>query len=378
MRAIFMRLASRPIPRVTRVMSVARESGFACLFVGAARDLGLERTDRWEDFEIERVGRAFPLVNGGRPLTYLRGVLSYGAAAIGLIRRERPAFIHASDFEAGVPALIAGRLFRIPVMYNIHDNLSMRYSLPRPLVGALNIAEGLLVRAAAVTVVPEPFRRDALPSWARDAVQVVRNSPDDPGYTAPSAVVPVLPRVLFAGWLDRGRALLEVIGLARAGQIQLVVAGEGDDAIRAALRTTPNIEYRGFCNHGEIIELTRSCDYVAAFYDPARAINRYAASNKIAEALAVGRPVLTNRELLVADALQAAGVGIIVPYADITSIGPSLRAHLLDRTAYIATCQRARRLYEADYHSSQVRQATLTALSAVGLNLGHRLHERTA
>jgi glycosyltransferase involved in cell wall biosynthesis len=194
----------------------------------------------------------------------------------------------------------------------------------------------------------------------------VRNSPGDPGFSPP-APDGAPPRVLFAGWLDAGRGLRQMMTLAREGHLCLVVAGEGDAAIRAELAATPNVEYLGFCTHGQIMARTAECDYVAAFYDPARAINRYAASNKIAEALAVGRPVLTNRELLVASALERAGVAISVPYADAARIGATLAAHFADREEYLAACRRARALYEAEYHADRVRGATINALTLVGL-----------
>ena len=44
----------------------------------------------------------------------------------------------------------------------------------------------------------------------------------------------------------------------------------------------------------DVIAETARCDFSAALYDPIRPINRFAASNKIAEALAVGRPLIIN------------------------------------------------------------------------------------
>jgi glycosyltransferase involved in cell wall biosynthesis len=349
------------------MMSVVGELGYTCRFVGASRETDLPRTDRWDGYPILRVGRSFPLVNGRRPLTYLGGVLSFWRGVMGVLRRERPRLVHASDFETGVPAIVAGRLLGIPVVYNIHDNLAMRYALPRWAVSALNVVEGLLVRAADVTLVPEPFRRDLLPAWARDRVHVVRNAPGDPGFSPPAPDHSRPPRVLFAGWLDAGRGLRQMMALARAGHIRLIVAGEGDAAIRAELATNPNVEYLGFCTHGQIMARTAECDYVAAFYDPVRAINRYAASNKIAEALAVGRPVLTNRELLVAASLERAAVAISVPYSDAERLGPILADHFADREGYLTACRRARALYEAEYHADRVRGATINALTHVGL-----------
>lgn len=364
--ALFLRLASRPIPRITRMMHVVSDLGYTPRFAGASRDASLPRTDTWEGVVVERIGRSFPLVNGRRPLTYLGGVLSFWWAAMRHIAERRPALLHASDVEAAVPAIVAGRVLGIPVVYNIHDNLAVRYVVPSWLATMLNALEGVLVRLSDVTLVPEPFRRDLLPAWARARVHVVRNAPEDPGYH-PRAVPRSVPRVLFAGWLDFGRGLREVLALASRGEIALVVAGEGDPELQAQLRGTRNVEYLGFRNHAEIIGLTEECDYVAAFYDPARTINRYAASNKIAEALAVGRPVLTNVELEVAPGLVAAGAAIAVPYARIAEIGAML-VELRDAPArYAAAGLAARRHYDAYYHSSTVQRASLDALREAGV-----------
>ena len=363
---MFFRLASRPIPRVSRMMAAARERGLDPVFIGAMREPSLARTDEWEGVRVERIGRPFPLVNGTRPLTYLRGVVGYGVAAVRLIFARRPALAHASDIEAAMPVILAGRLLGIPVIYNIHDNLAARYSVPRWVAAILNLVEGLVVCAATVTLVPEPFRRDLLPRWARARVLVVRNSPDDPGFAAGPNEPASPPRVLFAGWLDYGRGLRQVIELARAGTIHLVVAGEGDPRVLEQLSTTPNVEYLGFCAHRRIMELVASCDFVAAFYDPARPINRYAASNKIAEALAVGRPVLTNIELKVAPGLVAAGVALAVPYDAIATIGTQLDALRTNPLTYREASVRARKLYDSDYHPAQVRRVSFEALTAAG------------
>jgi glycosyltransferase involved in cell wall biosynthesis len=348
-------------------MKVVREQGADCLFVGAHRAPGLKSEDMWGDVSVVRVGRPFPLVNGRRPMTYLRGVLSYCVAAFRLIRKKRPALIHASDFEAAVPSVIAGRILGVPVVYNIHDNLSVRYAFPAWARAILNVMEGLVVRASTVTLVPEPFRRDLLAPWARNKVFVVRNSPDDPGYHAPLSTPSAMPRVLFAGWLDFDRGLAQIVALASRGAIRLVVVGDGDERVEALVRGTPNVEFRGFCTHEQVMELTAECDYVAAFYNPTRIINRFAASNKIAEALAIGRPVLINQELMVAPQLIASGVAIAIPYESINELPAAIGRQHPTPESYLQTCEAARKLYERDYHSGQVRQATIEALAVAGI-----------
>lgn len=365
--AVFLRLGSRPIPRVTRIMQVVRSLGADCLFVGGRRSEGLPEWDTWDGARVQRIGRVFPLVNGARPLTYIAGVFGYWWAAFRLLMATRPALIHASDFEAGVPCVIAGRITGTPVIYNIHDNLSVRYALPAWARAGLNALEGLVVRSASVTLVPEPFRRDLLVSWAQERVHVVRNSPADPGYHEPPERTGARPKLLFAGWLDFDRGLAQIVSLAGEGKIDLVVAGEGDERVQRLMRETPNVDYRGFCDHATIMQLTADCDYVAAYYNPRRMINRYAASNKIAEALAIGRPVLINEELMVATRLIESGAAISVSYEEISRVAEAIGVMHPDGASYRTACEAARRLYETDYHESRVLESTLAALATAGV-----------
>lgn len=364
-RAAFFRLSSRPIPRVARAMAVADEAGYDCTFVGARREADLPSKDLWEGMHIERIGRPFPLLNGTRPITYAWGVLSYWTAMASYLLRARPTLIHISDFEIGVFGVLAGRLLGARVVYNIHDNLAERYRVGAMVRRMLAILEGCVVLLANRTMVPEPFRKDLLPRWSRSRVVVARNSPGDPGRSAP--VGPRRPPVvLFAGWLDWGRGLRELLALARGGQISLVLAGDGDPDIRRVAEGTPNTQYLGFIGHAQIIRLTAEADYVAAFYDPARPINRYAASNKIAEALAVGRPVLTNTEVMVSKSLLSAGSAIVLPYAELPRLGELLAK--VDLSAeYNQLCAAARRQFLDEYHPSAVAAATRAALLGPGL-----------
>lgn len=129
-RALFLRLAARPVPRVTRMMTVARDAGFEPIFVGAFRDKGLPAEDTWEGFPVRRVGLPFPLLNGTQPLVYVRSVLSCNFGFLSMLRKERPVVVHASDVEAMPAAILYCLTYRSRLVFNIHDNLAQRYALP--------------------------------------------------------------------------------------------------------------------------------------------------------------------------------------------------------------------------------------------------------
>ena len=76
-KAIFVRMASQPVPRVQRGIKVAGEMGYDAMFCGAFRQEGLKEKDEWAGFPLIRIGRMFPLLNGRRPFLYLYSVLFY-------------------------------------------------------------------------------------------------------------------------------------------------------------------------------------------------------------------------------------------------------------------------------------------------------------
>ena len=362
-RAAFLRLASRPIPRVLRMMQAARDAGLDAFFVGAFRAPRLAGEDCWEGFAVYRVGKSFPLLNGRRPWFYLRSVLRCNRGFLAVLRRKRPRIVHASDFEA-MPAAICYRLtYGGRLVYNIHDNLAQRYGVPRPLAWCLNALEGTAVLVADQTIVPEEFRRSGLPRWCRHRIVVIRNLPPDNGPTPPPAFENGKIRLFYGGWLDWQRGLAGLLALAREADIELRVAGEGAAEIIAELEGISSVTYLGFIDSTAILEETRRCHFVPVLYDPARTINRFAASNKLAEALSIGRPVILNSELEIAKELTSSACLIDVKYAEVATVASRLRAVASDATAYAAACANARRTYEARYSWEKTKIAALGALT---------------
>ena len=366
--AIFVRLCNSPIPRVVRMMTVVRELGYHPHFFGAHRVPGLPTMDEWEGFEVERIGPSFPLLNGRRPLLYISSVFRYGAALIWNLARLRPRLVHVSDFELFWPARVYTALTRTPLLYNIHDNVSQRYRCPRIVAAILNFLEGLAARAATVTLVPEDFRRAALPSWCRSNVHVIRNTPIDPGCSLPNDFQNRPVTLFFGGWIDAGRGLRELAQLAaNEPKMHLLVAGEGDAELLAEVAAMNNVDTLGFLTHAEVMAKTAGCDFVCALYDPARPINRFAASNKIAEALAVGRPLLINAELEIAKLLKPYGCTITTEYGDLSQVGAELLRLRADKGEYDAMCARARQAYEDHFSWGVVHKASLSAFAAAGI-----------
>lgn len=348
--AVFVRMASRPVPRVQRGMMVARELGLDPVFCGAMREENLERTGEWAGFPLVRIGPTFPLLNGRRLFLYIRSVALFQLALLRFLVRTRPSLIHASDVETMLASIIYAKWKRIRLIYNVHDNLSQRYNLPAYCQSMLNTLEGILVNFSNVALVPESFRRDALPRWCHRKIEIVRNTPQDVEYSPPVIGQGDKIRIFYGGWLDWGRGLKEMVDLANANpQFELRVAGEGAPDIVDYLKNQARVKYLGFLTYQESLQETRNCHFVPAFYRPSTMINRYAASNKLAEALAIGRPLILNDEMKVIEMFGPSPGVFSRPFDQLSEVADDLVALFKRPEEYLAASVASRDLYEKFY-----------------------------
>lgn len=363
-RAIFARLASRPIPRVTRMMDVAMSLGYETLFIAARREDGLPERETYAGHAVKRVGPFFPLLNGREAWLYIRSVVAYNRDLYQTLRETSAELVHCSDIETMPAGLLYKLRTRARLLYNIHDNLAQRYDIPSFAQSFLNQLEGIAVLLSSQALVPELFRRDTLPRWCRYKVAVVRNTPADRGvYPPPEPTAPI--RLFFGGWLDEGRGLRQLLEMVRLNEdFELTLAGEGSQELIREIEATPRTRYLGFVTHERIMEETARAHMVAALYDPVRPINRYAASNKLAEALACGRPILVNSEMLITDTLAEYNCLVKLSYADLKTGAAVLLRAVMDSNGdcYRAKCTEARAAYEKLYAWDVAKNAMSRAI----------------
>ncbi len=348
------------MPRVQRGMSVAREIGLDPIFCGALREDGLENEAEWAGFPLVRIGPTFPLLNGRRFWLYLRSVTLFQLALIRFFFRTKPMLIHASDVETMTASILYAKLKRIRLIYNVHDNLSQRYRLPRLFQALLNVIEGIMVLFSDVTMVPEGFRRDALPPWCHRKIEVVRNTPQDVEFSPQTIKSGEKIRIFYGGWLDWGRGLSEMVELVNANpRFELRIAGEGAPDIIDYLRSQERVKYLGFLEYKDSLEETRKCHFVPALYRPSTIINRYAASNKLAEALAIGRPLILNDEMKITEMFGETDAVISRPFTTLNEAAGAILTLSDDPKKYHSASTSARKLYEKYYRWETAHETML-------------------
>jgi hypothetical protein len=103
--------------------------------------------------------------------------------------------------------------------------------------------------------------------------------------------------------------------------VQVVSAGwPYDDFASQVFIRHPRVEYHGIVTARRALELAASCDAVFCYYAPINVYMVNASPNKVYDAMAVGRPVLINREVRLAEWVEQAGVGYTCAYADVACL----------------------------------------------------------
>jgi glycosyltransferase involved in cell wall biosynthesis len=194
-------------------------------------------------------------------------------------------------------------------------------------------------------------RHAMLGRYASKAI-VVENVPEDPGPELAAALPTGPVRIWAAGSLDARKGfgeLLEAIGPLEG--VQIVSAGwPYDDFASQVFIRHPRVEYHGIVTARRALELAASCDAVFCYYSPINVYMVHASPNKVYDAMAVGRPVLINREVRLAKWVEQAGLGYTCAYADVECLR-SVIAQLDSRRAALPEfAANARRLFLERHH----------------------------
>jgi glycosyltransferase involved in cell wall biosynthesis len=114
------------------------------------------------------------------------------------------------------------------------------------------------------------------------------------------------------------------------------------EVVAARAAANPRIHYVGFVRGKEIPAYTCAGDVVYYGFDPANPNARFSAPNKLYEALAAGRPLITGDFGEIADVVRQAGCGIVLPEYSSAAVKEALET-LSDAFLRESMAEKARR-----------------------------------
>ena len=252
----------------------------------------------------------------------------------------RPDIIHAHIYDAGGPAVLIGKLNRIPVVVTEHFS-----SFPRRLLGPLDVVKAWLAFRCAHVVIPVSYAlQKAIEHYGIHAhFQVIPNVADTTLFFPPSHLREDInpKRILFVGQLAPVKGvpyLLQALSLLgqKRDDWHLDIVGDGDarmeyERLAVDLKLGDKVAFHGLKTKQEVADFMRRADL---FVLPSLCETFSAPA---IEALATGTPILATRcggpeEFVIKD------VGLLVPPGDAHTLCNGLD-YMLDNL-HLYSCKR--------------------------------------
>lgn len=313
-----------PDPRVRQEALALLAMGCRVRLLAWDRDLKSKPAQTIEGVEVERV---FLASAHGRGPTQ---IFFYAWLYLKMLwRGYRIDFdaVHCHDLDTLPLGFVLGKLKRKPIVYDAHESFPdmLAGSVPPAMQAGLQRLENFLIRRIDLLItVGEKLRQHFADRGARHSV-VVGNWKRVAEFTRTAAENREVRRrvgipegalvVVCITQLLKDRKIEELLAaLEECPDVYLVLGGKGilEEMVQRAAAVNPRIRYIGFVSGSEIADYTCAGDIVYYGFDPANRNARFSSPNKLYEALAAGRPLLTGDFGEIADVVRKASCGVVL------------------------------------------------------------------
>lgn len=354
-----------PDPRVEKEAKTLHSAGWRVLILGWDRSGSVEDEER-DYAKIFRIRIRAPY---GARFRNIPRKLRWNAALLWWLARNRKQYthIHACDLDTAVPAVIAARLFRKKIIYDIFDNIVIdeNSGLIGLVARTIKRVENWVIKRSDAVILVDECRTELLGVKPKRLI-FVYNSPDTLVSAAPAE--PARDGhlcITYVGQLSLERGLIEILDvIAKHPEFTLNLAGYGcneAEIVEKASRLS-NVKWHGRVDYDRALELSKQADVLFATYDPDLPLHRYSSANKLFEAMMLGKPLLVARHTGMDAIVDKYDLGPIVDYGNKDQIEKALLDLMnRDNEKRQSLAARARETYE-QYYSAGIMTSRLIDL----------------
>ena len=359
--------AFRPDPRLVQA-SILVEHGYRVTIICWDREAELPAHDLWKEIEIVRVHTVRSAYGSGwRQLFYLP---RFWRAAIQISLKLKPNLVHCHDLDTLYAGARIKQRLHCPLVYDAHEHYPalMSLYLPTLFVNALERWERWLLQKVDATITASTVLRDEYLKQGVHPVVTLGNFQDTEPYTAVTdeevialrtqlGLVPNTLLVAYIGGFSRNRMLLPLVAAAsHLPDMRFGFWGDGlqREELEAAAAKVKNVDYYGWLPVSElpkyfaaadIIYYCLRLDYVGAVYN---------APNTLSNAMAAGRPILSNDVGDLGRIVGNTNCGMLIEEATPSSISAAL-TKLRDPELRAKLGENGRRAAHSEYGAASLQ-----------------------
>ena len=286
--------------------------------------------------------------------------------------------VHAIQIISLPPAVIAGKLKRKPVIYDMLDTYEDTVLLPKAIRNTCVKIDKLFMWLASSVILADEAQIEEVGGIPNSKVVAIYDSPDTVSKINLSHQKNDIFTLFFAGLLFSGKALnLDKIftAIQDIEGVKIVIAGHGDmvDEIKEGSRKMPDkIQFIGEIAHAEVLERSAKADLLFVLRDPIVPVNKYICGSKVLEAMMCGTPILVNKGTSTANIVREENCGLVVDANNIEEIKEAI-IKLRDNPELCEELgANARRAYEQKYSWEIMEKRLLTLYQNLTDEIGQR------
>ncbi len=373
-----------PDPRVRQEALALLAMGCRVRLLAWDRDLKSPVSENMEGVEVERVRVAS---RHGRGTTQLFFYLAIYARLFWRGLRTRFDVVHCHDLDTLPVGFLLGKLKRKPIVYDSHESFMdmLQGSIHPTVSGAILRLENFLIRRVDLLItVGEKLRAAFVARGARHTA-VVGNWKDLRDYRRTDeenleirqlfGIPPGALVVTCITQLLKNRMIEELVEAAKPyPDVYVIIAGKG--ALEAKVRDwaaeNPRVIYPGFVHASEVAAYTCASDVIYCGFDPANPNARYAAPNKLFEALAAGKPLISPDIGEIGDLIRRSDCGMLLPDCTVAAVRQAVRSMRIPELRATWT-ENARRLGSTEMNWEKGREILHSEYSRLRPELTPRL-----
>jgi glycosyltransferase involved in cell wall biosynthesis len=278
--------------------------------------------------------------------------------------------VHCHDLDTLPIGFLLGKLKRKPIIYDSHECfLEMFQGRVHPwVIRILETLENWMLRRVDLLItVGEKLRQHFIERGARHTVVVgnwkaleeYTRTPEENAALRRSLGIPAgAIMVTCITQLLKNRMIEELVNAAKPySDVYTVLAGKGElePAVRKWAENNPRLIHLGFIHASAVPSYTCASDVIYCGFDPAMPNFRFAAPNKLFEALAAGKPLITPNVGEIGDMVRNANCGVVMQDCGAESIGQAIDA-MRDTTQRMAWTQNAEQLGRMEMNWNKGRE----------------------
>jgi glycosyltransferase involved in cell wall biosynthesis len=314
-----------PDPRVHREACSLVNFGYEVTILAWDRQGKLPRVEIVDGIYVERI----PVLSTyGRGTTQLPLLLYFWMRLIRIGMKGCWDLIHCHDFDTLPPGWLIGKLRRLPVVFDAHESYHemLAPNVSSTIKKAIASAERLFVRRVDMLITVGSILEAEYQRRGARATCVVGNWKPIDEFQVPEAQTACgrkklnIPQdsliVSYIGFLEQDRGLFELIEAVQEDlSVHLILGGKGtlESTIKSKTSGHDNITFLGFVSPHLIPLYTAIADVVYYCLHGDFGNNKYSAPNKLFEALAGGRAIITGNVGEIARIVQEEKCGICLP-----------------------------------------------------------------